>query len=149
MKYIFLLLQKMQPQTFLKLKIFCLVSYYLVSLINECFQLLFFMCYSLFINNNLLLVSFLSLRLVFSLFTRKTVWIFDLLRCGIIFYIFFSGWGWWWAVFYWGFFGGCLVLGFFLDLMFGFPVLSYIVLYRQFVNLEALGGFCLFLTNYN
>lgn len=45
--------------------------------------------------------------------------------------------------------GGDVCLGFFcfvflfLDLMFGFSVPSSIVLYRKFVNLEPMGGFCL------
>lgn len=43
------------------------------------------------------------------------------------------------------FFGGgdVFFLFFFLHLMFGFPVPSCIVLYRKFVNLEPMGGFCL------
>lgn len=50
---------------------------------------------------------------------------------GVFYVVFFSGEG------MFGF------LGFFLDLMFGFPVPSCIVLYRKFVNLEPMGGFCL------
>lgn len=38
---------------------------------------------------------------------------------------------------------GMFVFWFFLDLMFGFSVPSSIVLYRKFVNLEPMGGFCL------
>lgn len=78
------------------------------------------LCYSLFINNNLLLVSFVSLRLVFLLFTRKTVWIFDLLRYGIIFF-FRSEVGGGGGVFYVVFFSGEGMFGF-LGFFFGSDV---------------------------